>query len=64
MKGGNGAIIQASHGCKPVGVSETNVFTLSPQGEQVARGVKSFFKHEIHEKNETDERIYLFENFS
>ena len=28
MEGGNGAKIQASHGCKPVGVSAANVITL------------------------------------
>ena len=28
MKGGNGVIIQASHGCKPVGMSKANEVTL------------------------------------
>ena len=36
MKGGHGATIQASHGCKPVGVSTANVsgITNLPTGEQ------------------------------
>ena len=31
MEGGNGVRIQASRGCKPVGVSATNVITHSPE---------------------------------
>ena len=39
LEGGNGAIIQASHGCKPVGVSVANVITHSPTDEQNVRPV-------------------------
>ena len=44
MKGGHGATIQASHGCKPVGVSAANVsgITHSPTGEH-SLGLE--FKH-------------------
>ena len=50
MKGGHGATIQASHGCKPVGVSAANVsgITHSPTGEH-SLGLE--FKHSALSSN-------------